>query len=125
MNNGFVDNVRIVNDDGRRSLKEIYNGDFASRQLIELEVKADSWLGGHYHEYEEIFYLQKGELDYIWINVDTGERKDFKLKAGQKARIPPRTYHRAFVRAGSVIIGSTEEPFISPEKNNLPYKERK
>jgi mannose-6-phosphate isomerase-like protein (cupin superfamily) len=116
--------IKIEHEDERTKLKSIFNGEFTANQLLELEVKQDSWLGGHYHTYDEIFYVLKGRMDYTWIDIDTGERKDFSVKEGELVRLPSRTYHKAFIKAGTIIISATEKEFESPENNNLIYHEK-
>ena len=109
-------------EDERRALRTIFNGEFAAGQTLTLEVKSDCYMGGHYHTYGEIFYVYRGRLDYTLINVDSGVKTDVTVREGEKIYLPPRTYHKAFAPAGSVIFGFTEEPFISEEHNNLPYQ---
>ena len=113
--------VREGHEDERRSLRQIFNGDFIARQLLTLETKVDCVLGGHYHEYEEIWYVLKGRLKYEFINIDTNKRQRLTLNSGDKIRIPSRIYHKAYAKKGTIIVGVTEEEFVSDKKNNLKY----
>ena len=113
--------VREGHEDERRSLRQIFNGDFIARQLLTLETKTDCVLGGHYHEYEEIWYVFKGKLEYELTNIDTKKRQKVALFAGDKIRIPSRIYHKAYAKKGTIIVGVTEEEFVSDKKNNLKY----
>ena len=117
-----VKDVTEVNEDERRIMKAIFNGNFVAKQLLFFELKKNSELGGHYHDYEEIFYVIKGQLDYLLIEVKTGKKINFSVKEGQKIFIPAGFYHKAFAKKGTIFIGVTESEFISPEINNLPYK---
>ncbi len=113
--------VREGHDDERRTLRQIFNGDFTARQLLTLETKTDCLLGGHFHEYGEIWYVFRGELRYELTNIDTEERQSVILSPGDRIRIPPRIYHKAYAKKGTIILGVTEEKFVNEEKNNLKY----
>lgn len=115
--------VKASDEDERRKLKAVFNGNFTAKQLIILEVKKDSFLGGHYHNYNEIFYCVKGEADYTFINIDTKEKKLIKVEIGEKVNIPTRTYHKAFLKQGTILIGVSEQEYVSDELNNLSYEE--
>ena len=113
--------VKEGHEDERRSLKQIFNGDFVARQLLTLEIKADCVLGGHYHEYGEIWYVLKGRLEYEFINIYTNKKQRATLNSGDKIKIPSRIYHKAYAEKDTIIVGVTEEEFVSEVKNNLKY----
>jgi mannose-6-phosphate isomerase-like protein (cupin superfamily) len=110
--------IKIDHEDHRRIFKTIFNGDFVAKQAIVYEVKEDSVVGRHFHDYGEIWCVLVGKMDYLFRNVDTLEEKRFSLTAGQAVRIPKRTFHEAKVYKGSTLLGFTEEKFISNEVNN-------
>ncbi len=54
----------IDHEDNRRALMTAFNGDlgdFVARQVKFAVLKKDAILGGHYHDYDELFYLLEGE----------------------------------------------------------------
>ena len=116
-----AEKVEEGHEDERRILRQIFNSNFSARQLLTLETKVDCVVGGHYHEYEEIWYVLTGKLEYKLINIDTKEKQNVILYKDDKIRIPSRIYHEAYAEKGTIIIGVTEEEYVSDEKNNLKY----
>ena len=70
--------ANIVNEDDRRKLIEIMNGQLNGKNIKILEVKEESYLGGtsgHWHLYPECMFIFKGKCwDYVMENIDTGEK---------------------------------------------------
>jgi len=114
--------IKISHEDNRRTLKEVFNGDFQAKQTIIYEAKIDSQVGGHYHEYDELWAVLQGRIDYTFINVDTQQNKSFSLKTGETVRIPKRTHHVARIYQGTILLGFTEEKFVSEQANNKYLK---
>ena len=106
-----LEKIEEVHEDERRILKTIFNGGFSAQQLLTLETKADCFLGGHYHDYDEIWYVLKGRLEYELINIDTNEKQKTIVNAGEKIIIPRRIYHTAYAIKDATIIGVTEEEY--------------
>ncbi len=42
----------------------------------------------------------------------------YNLAKGDRLFIPRRIAHKATVKAGSILVGCTEEPYLSPEHND-------
>ena len=82
----YITKANIVNEDNRRKLIEIMNGQISGKNIKILEVKEESYLGGtsgHWHQYPEVMYIMKGKVwDYVMENIDTGEKETFELEEG-------------------------------------------
>ena len=113
--------VKPVHEDNRRALIEIFNGDFVAKQLKTLTIKEDAVLGNHYHPYRQFFYLFRGTADYTFVDIATGEREDINVSEGDFIIIDPNIAHKAFHKAGNIMIEGNEEKYTSPEIDDLKY----
>ncbi|MHA1876749.1 MAG: hypothetical protein ACTSUC_09935 [Promethearchaeota archaeon] len=110
----------IVNEDQRRRLIEIQNGQISIRNLKILEVKEDSFLGGHWHTYPEVMYVMKGKVwNYKMKNIDTGEIETFELSEGDVVFRTGRIIHGGMFGKGSIIIDGAAETYISADFNDI------
>ncbi len=118
----------IDHEDDRRALLTAFNGDknlgdFAARQVKFARMKIDATLGGHYHpDYREVFYMLEGSAEFTLEDIETKERDIIVLREGDMIMIPPMMAHMALVNAGSILVGCTEKPYISPEVNDARYE---
>lgn len=111
-------------EDSRRLLTAVFNGDFTARQMKVLEVKADAILGEHYHDYDEIFYLLRGQAIVEVENIETKDRGGYQLSAGDRIFFPKKVAHRLWVKADSVLIGCTDQPYLEARGHHAyrPYQ---
>jgi len=125
----FIKKAEIVNEDERRKLVELMNGQFAGKNIKILEVKEESYLGGksgHWHNYSECMYIMKGNCwDYKMTNIDTGEEETFELSEGDIVFRGPRIIHGGMFAKGSVIIDIAEDTYVSGDFNDVPREETK
>ena len=110
-----------INEDNRRMLIEIFNGEFMAQQLKVLKIKSDSILGNHYHPYRQFFYFLKGEADYTFFNIATGERQEIKAKEGDFIIIDKNIAHKAIQRAGNIMIEGNEQRYTSGLIDDLKF----
>ena len=87
-----------------------------------LKIKENSVLGNHYHPYRQFFYLMKGEADYTFVNIATGERSNIKVLEGDMIIIDKNIAHKALQKAGNVMIEGNEEKYTSPEIDDLRFE---
>lgn len=123
----IYEQLGIEHQDERRVLRVMFNGDlsdFAARQVKFLEVSQnrDAVLGGHYHDYRELFYVLQGVVVFDLETIDTKERESYTLGVGGRLFIPACVAHRATCIKGSILVGCTEQPFVSAEHNIHKYK---
>jgi hypothetical protein len=115
-----VKKAKVVNEDERRKLIEIQNGQVDVKNLKILEVKEDSYLGGHWHMYPEVMYVLSGKVwDYKMKNMDTGEEETFKLEAGDIVFRTARIMHGGWFGKGTKIIDGGGETYISADFNDI------
>ncbi len=122
----------IDHEDHRRTLITAFNGDlggfvvfgrrfwgFVARQVKFAELKEDAVLGGHYHNYPELFYFQEGEGTFILRDI-RGRYPDEEHHMVKHDRlfIPRGIAHKALIKAGSVLVGCTKQPYVSPKHND-------
>ena len=85
-------------------------------------MKQDAILGGHYHDYRELFYMLKGDATFYLEDPKTRDRIFYHLDEGSRLLIPAFIAHKAEVKAGSILVGFTEKPYLSPEVNDTKYE---
>ena len=116
----------IEHEDDRRTITTACNGDlpFNVKQVKFADGKdKTSILGGHYHEYWEVFYLRKGVASYVLVDVDDPKKKLVGImEAGHRLIIPPKVAHKVKLSPNAVLVGMTEEPYVSAEENDHPYE---
>ena len=111
-------------DDARRTITAPINGDlpFNIVQVKFADVKGENvQLGGHYHTYWEAFYLRRGNATVILEHIDTGRGMEVLMGPQHLLTIPPRIAHKVSIEAHSVLVGFTEESYISPAHNDRKY----
>ena len=114
--------IKISHEDERRSITSIFNGEFTAKQIKLVQIKEDSILGNHYHNYAEIFYMLEGEGEYILKDLNTKETTKIQMKKGDKLRINPRVVHKAKLKKGTVLIEGTEKKYINANINDVKYE---
>jgi quercetin dioxygenase-like cupin family protein len=122
---GVIYQSRGVNhEDHRRTLLTAFNGDlgdFVAKQVKFAMMKEDAVLGGHYHDYDELFYLLGGEGTFALKDPAEELIERYDMIRGDRLFIPRGIAHRATVKAGSILVGCTGEPYVSPEHNDHRY----
>lgn len=113
--------IKPVHEDHRRVLIEIFNGQFVAKQVKLLKIKEDSILGNHYHPYRQFFYLLKGDADYTFVNILTGEKQEIKVSEGDMIIIDKNIAHKALQKAGNAMVEGNEEKYTSPEVDDLKF----
>lgn len=116
--------AKIMNEDNRRKLIEIMNGQLSIKNLKILEVKEYCYLGGtsgHYHLYPEVMFILKGKAhNYVMTNIDTKETKMFELEEGDVVFRSARIIHGGYFEAGTIVIDGSCETYISSDFNDIP-----
>ena len=117
----------IDHEDERRALGTAFNGDFngfTAKQVKTYRVHQDSQLGGngHYHHYRELFYVIMGEIEVSLKDTETGERARYSLRNTDSLMIPALVAHKFFAKKGTIFVGCSEEPYVSPELNDNKHE---
>jgi len=117
----------VDHEDNRRALLTAFNGDlgsFVATQVKFAVMKQDAVLGGHYHTYDELFYLLEGQGTFSLRDTRSevsGQNVEYQLVKGDRLFIPPYVAHKALVKAGSILVGCTAEPYVSPAHNDKKF----
>jgi len=111
-------------EDARRVLSIVHNGSdydgFTTRQVKVAKVKEDSTLGSHFHHYRELLHLYEGEATVDLMDTATKETDRYVMKEMSTILIPAFVAHKVALKKGSILIGCSEEEFVSPEVNLHP-----
>ncbi len=114
----------VDHEDDRRELFSAFNGDlgdFVARQVKFLKLRKDAQLGGHYHDYRELFYLLEGSASFQIIDINSKEETIIEMVPKSRILLPPYMAHRISVEGGSILVGCTEKEYVSPQVNDFPY----
>lgn len=100
-------------EDDRRLLVE-YVHDIPTRNIKVLYIKQDSVLGKHYHKLkDDIFYLIKGSGKYILDEIEEN------FVEGDSFYVPRGVTHTLKMKAGSIIIESSSEPYEKGDEHEI------
>jgi mannose-6-phosphate isomerase-like protein (cupin superfamily) len=116
-----LEKIPGAHDDDRRTLTPVFNMDMegfrGAKQLKLAFLKKDAVLGKHYHHYAELFTVYGGKAVFV-LTPETGESEAFEITPGLRLLIPAGIRHEAQVEGGTLLIGLTEEQYVSPEHND-------
>jgi len=120
----FIKKAEIVNEDNRRKIIEIMNGQMAVKNMKILYVKkGEQLLGNHWHpEANEVMYMLKGSARYRMKNIDTNEQEDFDLNEGDVVFRTSRIVHAGYFSEDSIIMDGSSETYISSDFNDIVEK---
>jgi dTDP-4-dehydrorhamnose 3,5-epimerase-like enzyme len=82
------------------------------RHLAIFEIRKGFSRGNHYHEKkEEIFYVVKGKIRALLVDMDTLQKEEDVFEKGDKIRIKPRCGHLFFGLEDSLIVEYSPQIF--------------
>lgn len=116
-------NVR-AHTNASRSIQFVCVGEnplFRAAQVKIADVKLALPLGGHYHSYFEMFFINNGTGEFTVEDPSTRIREEYIVAKGGRILIPPGIAHKVTLTPGAQLIGLTQEPYISPKHNDVPY----
>ena len=94
---------------------------FCPQQTKFALMKKDACLGGHYHLYEELYFMLRGQATFTLENIATKVQETRTLTQGERLLIRQEIAYKAAVTEGSILVGCTEQKYVSPEQNDIPY----
>ncbi len=103
-----------LNEDGRRKLTAVFNGDFHAHQVKIVEAKKSCVLGGHSHIYAELFYILKGNC-IVKLKYDVLVA-DIPMVEGDRLIIQGGVFHTFEVSQGTIIIEATSMTYKPESK---------
>lgn len=90
----FTQQRRLLQDRGELALIED-GTPFRHLGYFSLRPGSGFYRGGHYHlRKTEFFYVVGGRAHIRLVDLDTGQRSETVLEAGQRVKIKPRCAHR-------------------------------
>lgn len=119
----YFSKIKEVSKDDRRTILDVFNGDFTDKHMKIIEIKKGNILGGHYFKHRAIRYLMKGEVDYQFHNILTNEKDRFIMSEGEILLTDPYVVHTATFLKDSIIVEGEEAPFIPGGENGIKYNE--
>jgi len=82
------------------------------RHLAIFEIRKGFSRGNHYHEKkEEIFYVVRGKIRALLVDMDTLQKEEDVFEKGDKIRIKPRCGHLFFALEDSFIVEYSPQIF--------------
>ena len=76
-----------------------------ARHLAIFEIRKGFSRGSHYHKRkEEIFYIFRGRLKAVFIDMDTLERAERTVETGDKIRLKLRCGHTFFGLEDALVV---------------------
>lgn len=118
----MFEKVEVGHSDGRRSIIPIFNGDFVARQAKAAQVNKAAILGGHFHDYAEMFYVVEGLMYFTLKDTRTKEDDFYRLEPRCRLAIPPFVAHKAEAKADTLLLGFTEKRYVSAAENDRKYE---
>jgi dTDP-4-dehydrorhamnose 3,5-epimerase-like enzyme len=90
----FLPEKRLIQERGELALIED-GKNFRHLAYFSLRKGKGLYRGGHYHSRKiEHFYVVKGKLKILLVDLETEEREEVEARAGQKITIFPKCAHR-------------------------------
>lgn len=93
---------------------------YSAKQLKMLYVLQNDFLGrqGHFHHHPELYYVHVGEVIFdLWDRQSTKTR--IVLFPGDTLRVPAYVAHRAYAIAGTMMLGSSGEPYTKNPPSDI------
>ena len=76
-----------------------------ARHLAIFEIRKGFSRGSHYHNRkEEIFYLFRGKLRALFVDMDTSEKEERIVETGDKIRLKPRCGHTFYGLEDTLVV---------------------
>lgn len=110
---------REIHSDSRRSIFEVFAGNFDLREITRLSVKSTQVMGNHYHTHPELFYMD-GQGVWTVKDINGGKVQRFEFNKGSCLYLPPNFAHALEPTEGLELIAITGGVF-SPD-NTRPYE---
>lgn len=108
--------------DERGELNQLLSGPVC-RHISTLTLRAidGAWRGRHVHEIKrEEFFILSGSIEFIWNDMDTGERGSVLLGSGIRLTILPRLAHALRAIEDAVMIEFSDTPY--DEADSVPFE---
>jgi quercetin dioxygenase-like cupin family protein len=107
--------------DERGTLVEILNTG-TWRAVLFGEMHPGAVMGNHFHRKTEVYlFLVRGQARVTAVNVETGERSESTLSAGEGVRLPVNESHAVRFLEAALFVMLKSQPFDSNDADIFPY----
>ncbi len=88
------------------------------------ELKPGHWRGSHYHEKkEETFYVVRGKVRCVCIDIDSGAREEFVISRGDKMRVVPRCAHIFYGMEDALVVEYSPQKYDKGDAFRFEFEE--
>lgn len=94
---------------------------FVAKQVKIARMKVEALLGSHFHHHGEFFSVLKGNGVFGLEDLRTGKKETCKRSWKESILVPAKCAHKVLLSEDAVLLGFTQEPYISPEHNDYPH----
>ncbi len=92
-----------------------------ARHLAIFEIRKGFSRGSHYHKRkEEIFYIFRGRLRALFVDMDTSEGEERIVKTGDRIRLKPRCGHTFFGLEDTLVVEYS--PQVYEKEDSYPLE---
>ena len=117
----FLRQKRLIQERGELALIED-GKPFRHLGYFSLKKGKGYYRGGHYHQRKvEHFYIISGKIRVLFVDLESGEKSDVLLQAGQRVAIYPQCAHR-FIALKEAQVIEYYDAHYDPE-DDVPYED--
>lgn len=94
------------------------------RHLAFFELKPGFTRGSHYHLYkDETFYVIKGRMRGICLDLDTKVREEMVMEKGDKVHIQPRCAHIFYGLEETLVVEYSSKKYDKGDAHKFEFEE--
>ena len=98
----------------------------AIRHLAFFELHQGFSRGSHYHVHkDETFYVIKGRMFGVCVDMDTGVREELTVEKGEKVHIEPRCAHIFYGLEETLVVEYSSQKYDKEDAHKVEFGEPK
>jgi len=92
------------------------------RHLAFFELKPGYTRGSHYHALkDETFYVIRGVMRGVCLDMDSGERAEYTVRAGDKMHIQPRCAHIFYGLEDALVVEYSPQEYDKEDAYRVEF----
>ncbi len=96
-----------------------------ARHIAFFEIKKGFFRGSHYHaRKEEVFYVLRGKIQAVFMDMDTLEREERVLKKGDKIRVQTRCGHIFYGMEDTHVVEYSPQVYDKEDTYSVIFDEK-
>jgi len=120
----IVRKATVINEDKRRKIISILNGELTVKDIHILFMKSgDEILGNHYHQYAEVCYCLKGKCLYKLKHEITGETMEVEINEGDIMFRDAFVTHTCKASEDCILLDGAEKSWVTEDWNHYKSKD--